>query len=63
MIFIGLYLGVIFLISSAAILALKELSDSSDNKEKYQMLRRIGVDDKKLNRALFTQYLFSLYFL
>lgn len=55
MIFIGLYLGVIFLISSAAILALKELSDSSDNKEKYQMLRRIGVDDKRLNRALFTQ--------
>ena len=55
MIFIGLYLGIIFLISSAAILALKELSDSSDNKEKYQMLRRIGVDDKKLNRALFIQ--------
>ncbi len=55
MIFIGLYLGVIFLISSAAILALKELSDSSDNKEKYQMLRRIGVDDRRLNRALFTQ--------
>lgn len=55
MIFIGLYLGIIFLISSAAILALKQLSDSSDNKEKYDMLRRIGVDDKKLNRALFTQ--------
>ena len=55
MIFIGLYLGVIFLISSAAILALKELSDSSDNKEKYQMLRRIGVDYRRLNRALFTQ--------
>ena len=48
MIFIGLYLGIIFLISSACILALKELSDSSDNKEKYQMLRRIGVDDKRL---------------
>ena len=55
MIFIGLYLGIIFLISSAAILALKELSDSSDNKEKYGMLRRIGVDDKKLNKALFIQ--------
>ena len=55
MIFIGLYLGIIFLISSACILALKELSDSSDNKEKYQMLRRIGVDDKRLNRTLFTQ--------
>ena len=55
MIFIGFYLGIIFLISSACILALKELSDSSDNKEKYQMLRRIGVDDKRLNRTLFTQ--------
>ena len=55
MIFIGLYLGIIFLISSACILALKELSDSSDNKEKYQMLRRIGVDDKRLNRTLFIQ--------
>ncbi len=55
MIFIGLYLGIIFLISSACILALKELSDSSDNKEKYQMLRRIGVDDKRLNRTLFAQ--------
>ena len=32
--FIGLYLGVIFLISSAAILGLKELSESSDNKQK-----------------------------
>ena len=55
MIFMRLYLGIIFLISSAAILALKELSDSSDNKEKYGMLRRIGVDDKKLNKALFIQ--------
>lgn len=53
--FIGLYIGVIFLISSAAILALKELSESSDNKNKYDMLRRIGVDDKSLNKALFKQ--------
>ena len=37
--FIGLYLGVIFLISSAAILGLKELSESSDNKERFRLLR------------------------
>ena len=30
--FIGLYLGIIFLISCAAILALKELSESSDRR-------------------------------
>lgn len=53
--FIGLYLGIIFMISSTAILALKELSESSDNKERYKMLRRIGTDEKLLNKALFRQ--------
>lgn len=53
--FISLYLGIIFLISSAAILALKELSESSDNKERFNVLRKIGTDEKMLNRALFRQ--------
>lgn len=53
--FIGLYLGIVFLISCAAILALKELSESSDNKDRFQILRRIGVDEKDLNKALFIQ--------
>lgn len=53
--FIGIYLGIIFLISSAAILALKELSESSDNKERYKMLRKLGTDEKMINRALFKQ--------
>lgn len=53
--FIGLYLGVIFLISSAAILGLKELSESTDNKERFNMLRKIGTDEKMINKALFRQ--------
>ncbi len=53
--FIGLYLGVIFLISSAAILGLKELSESSDNKERFKMLRKIGTDEKMIHKALFRQ--------
>ena len=53
--FIGLYLGIIFLISSAAILALKELSESTDNKERYKMLRKLGTDEVMINRALFKQ--------
>ena len=53
--FIGLYLGIVFLIASAAILALKELSESTDNKERFRMLRKIGTDEKMLNRALFRQ--------
>lgn len=53
--FIGLYLGVIFLISSAAILALKELSESSDNKKRFMVLRKIGADEKLINKTLFNQ--------
>ena len=53
--FIGLYLGVIFLISSAAILALKELSEATENKERFKMLRKIGTDEMLINKALFRQ--------
>lgn len=38
--FIAIYLGIIFLIASAAILALKQLTESSDNKQRYTILRK-----------------------
>jgi len=53
--FIAIYLGIIFLIASAAILALKQLTESSDNKQRYLVLRKIGCDEKMINRALFRQ--------
>ena len=53
--FIGMYIGLIFLISGAAILALKELSESTDNIERYKMLRKLGVDQHMINKALFSQ--------
>ena len=53
--FIAIYLGIIFLIASSAILALKQLTDSSDNKQRYTILRKIGCDEKMINKALFRQ--------
>ncbi len=53
--FIAIYLGVIFLIASSAILALKQLTESSDNKQRYTILRKIGCDEKMINQALFRQ--------
>lgn len=53
--FIGLYIGVILLISGAAILALKELSESADNVERFRMIRKLGADEKQINKALFRQ--------
>ncbi len=53
--FVGLYVGLVFLIASGAILALKELSESADSVGRYEMLRKIGADERELNRSLFRQ--------
>lgn len=54
-IFLGLYLGIVFIIASSALLSLKELSQAADSREKYQVLRKIGVDEKMIHRSLFRQ--------
>ncbi|MDT9330994.1 ABC transporter permease [Clostridium perfringens] len=58
--FIGIYLGVIFLISSTAVLALQQLSEARDSIDRYKSLRRIGVSQKMINKSIFTQV--SIYF-
>ncbi len=53
--FIALYIGLIFLISGAAILALKELSESADNLGRYKILKNLGTDNSKINHAVLKQ--------
>lgn len=61
MAFVGLYLGMIFSITSAAILAIRQLSEASDNKMRYNILRKIGVDEGMINFSLLLQI--GLYFM
>lgn len=53
--FLGLYIGIVFLISAAAVLALKSMSEQLDSKESYQTLRRIGVTEHSIFHSLFLQ--------
>lgn len=55
--FVVLYLGIIFLISGAALLALKALSESTDSKARYEILQKVGADEKMVHRALLEQLL------
>ena len=55
MLYIGLYLGVVFLISSAAVLALQQLSEASDSSDRYKALKKIGATEKMINKTIFTQ--------
>ncbi|HCL4436979.1 ABC transporter [Clostridium botulinum] len=62
MIFIAIYLGIVFLITSMAVLALQQLSEASDSIERYKALKRIGANKKMIDKTIFIQTLmyFSL---
>ena len=53
--FIGLYLGVVFLLTSAAVLALQQLSQAADNVTRYRTLARLGVEKGQRSRSVFAQ--------
>ncbi|MFR7897705.1 ABC transporter permease [Turicibacter sanguinis] len=55
--YVGLYLGIVFLLSSAAVLALQQLSEASDSIERYKSLRKIGATQKMINKTIFIQTL------
>lgn len=59
--YLAIYIGTVFLITCAAVLALQQLSESSDNVERYALLRKIGAEEKLINRSVFRQIL--IYFL
>ena len=55
--FLAIYLGIVFMIACAAILAIQQLSEATDNVERYKLLKKLGVEQHELNRALFIQIL------
>ena len=60
--FIGIYIGIVFLISSMSVLALQQLSEASDSIDRYKSLKRLGASEKDINKTIFIQTLvyFSL---
>lgn len=60
--FLGLYLGIVFLLTSAAVLALQQLSQAADNVERYQVLTRLGVEERMRDRSVYVQ-VFLYFFL
>lgn len=60
MTYIGIYLGLIFLMASAVVLALQQLSQASDNKQRYLILNKLGAEKKMVNQSILFQL--SIYF-
>lgn len=59
--YLALYIGFIFLVSTAAILAIQQLSQTSDSAPRYRTLWKLGCDRAMINRSLLFQVL--VYFL
>lgn len=59
--YLALYIGFVFLIATAAVLAIQQLSEAADSLPRYRMLSEIGCDARMICGSLRTQVLF--YFL
>ena len=59
--FVCYYIAIIFTIIVGTILAIQSLSDATKYKYRYQVLNKLGVEKKKLNRTIFKQL--SIFFL
>ncbi|MCI9494599.1 MAG: ABC transporter permease [Adlercreutzia mucosicola] len=59
--YLALYIGFIFLVSTAAILAIQQLSQASDSAPRYRILSKLGCDAGMIYRSLLAQVL--VYFL
>ncbi len=59
--YLGMYIGIVFLMISSAVLAITQLSEAADNAKRYNLLFKLGVDDAMISKALFTQI--AIYFL
>lgn len=59
--FMGLYLGLVFLVTAAAVLALQQLSQAADDQKRYAVLARLGAPEGMRDRAVFTQVFLSFF--
>lgn len=55
MTYLGIYLGITFLITAGAVLALQQLSQSSDNIKRYRLLGQLGASRKEMKGSLIKQ--------
>ena len=53
--FLCCYIGLIFLLICAALLALKQLTETTDNIYRYGLLQKLGAKRRQINRTLFVQ--------
>lgn len=56
-IFIGAFIGLVFLAATGSIIFFKQLSEANDDKDRYRILRNIGVSRSEIKKSIAKQML------
>ena len=56
--FLAFYVALIFVMATATLLAIQQLSDSEKYKYRYELLKKLGMDELEMNRTIFKQLFF-----
>lgn len=60
--FIGIFVGVLFLLSTVLLIYYKQISEGDDDRENYQIMQKVGMDRREVRRTIRSQIL-AVFFL
>lgn len=55
--FLGVFLGLLFLLATALIIYYKQISEGYEDQRRYQILRQVGMTDREIQASIHTQIL------
>ena len=55
--FLGLFLGLVFLIATVLIIYYKQLSEGYDDKERFEIMQKVGISHPEIKKAIHSQIL------
>lgn len=55
--FIGIFLGIIFLMATVLIIYYKQISEGYDDRERYQIMQKVGMSKKEVRQSIRSQVL------
>lgn len=57
LLFIGIYLGIMFLLATVLIIYYKQISEGYDDRERYQIMQKVGMSKREVRRSIKSQIL------
>ena len=62
LLFLGIFLGLLFVMATILIIYYKQISEGYDDRERYQIMKKVGMSKKEVRQSIRSQVL-SVFFL